>query len=186
LGERLYEGCNQAFILKFDSNTVIHKTQNIAQSSSNDKTKNNTKPQTIEQILAQNNKSAKQVNGKLNDKTKNNIKPLTIEQILAQNKLAEQVNGKESDTIEEEEEEVVCRGKEACKEYIKNFLAAIPIRQLQTDMATNNITFSLHQRLQIEFHYTQLLPSCLSTTSEVEATMAAAETLALAINEIST
>ncbi|WJX79604.1 hypothetical protein P8452_62712 [Trifolium repens] len=186
LGERLYEGCNQAYILKFDSNTVIHKTQNAAQSSSNDKTKNNTKPQTIEQILAQNNKPAKQVNGKSNDETKNNIKPLTIEQILAQNKLAEQVNNKESDSIEEEEEEVVCRGKEACKEYIKNFLAAIPIRQLQTDMATNNITFSLHQRLQIEFHYTQLLPSCLSTTSEVEATMAAAETLALAINEIST
>ncbi|XP_045794354.1 uncharacterized protein LOC123889176, partial [Trifolium pratense] len=150
LGERLYEGCNQAYILKFDSNTVIHKTQNFVQSSSNDKTKNNTKPQT-------------------------------------NNKPAEQVNGNESDSIEEQEEEdVVCRGKEACKEYIKNFLAAIPIRQLQADIGTNNGTFSPHQRLQIEFHYTQLLPSCLSTTSEMEATMAAAETLALAINEIST
>ncbi|GAU17523.1 hypothetical protein TSUD_340670 [Trifolium subterraneum] len=188
LGERLYEGCNQAYILKFDSNTVIHRTQNVApsSSSSNDKAKNNTKPQTIEQILPQNKKPAKQVNDKLNDKANNNMKPLTIEQILAQNKAAEQVSGNESDSIEEKKEEIVCRGREACKEYIKNFLAAIPIRQLQVDMATNNGTFSLHQRLQIEFHYTQLLPSCISTTSEVEATMAAAETLALAINEIST
>ncbi|KAF2287434.1 hypothetical protein GH714_039889 [Hevea brasiliensis] len=33
LGERLYEGCNQAYILKFDSNTVIRKLPNVAQPS---------------------------------------------------------------------------------------------------------------------------------------------------------
>ena len=29
LGERLYEGCNQAYILKFDSSTVINKLKNV-------------------------------------------------------------------------------------------------------------------------------------------------------------
>ncbi|KAJ0088398.1 hypothetical protein Patl1_32753 [Pistacia atlantica] len=33
LGERLYEGCNQAYILKFDCNSVIHKLPNVAQST---------------------------------------------------------------------------------------------------------------------------------------------------------
>ncbi|KAG5239506.1 Origin recognition complex [Salix suchowensis] len=32
------------------------------------------------------------------------------------------------------EEEIVCKGKESCKEYIKSFLAAIPIRGLQADI----------------------------------------------------
>ena len=153
LGERLYEGCNQAYILKFDSNTVIHKTQDIAQSS-NDKTSRDRR--TIAQFLG------------------HNTKP------------SQQANDKEGDSTDGQEEEVVCRGKEACREYIKSFLAAIPIRELQTDIK-NNISYSPHQRLQIEFHYTQLLQSCLSATPEVEATMAAAETtLALAITDNST
>ncbi|CAK8532873.1 unnamed protein product [Lathyrus sativus] len=180
LGERLYEGCNQAYILKFDSNTVIHKTQNVAQSSSDNKTTGGDR-QTVAQVFERNNKSEQQVN-----------------------------NGNEVDSIvEQEDNEVVCRGKEACKEYIKSFLAAIPIRELQVDITKNNITFSPHQRLQIELHYTQLLQSCLSTpvaeatvaaaetpvaeatvgaaeTPVAEATVAAADTLALAINEIST
>ncbi|XP_058738958.1 uncharacterized protein LOC131610907 [Vicia villosa] len=160
LGERLYEGCNQAYILKFDGNTVIHKTQNAAPSSSNNKTTSGDR-QTVAQVFERNNKPEEQVN-----------------------------NSNEDDSIaEQEDDKVVCRGKEACKEYIKSFLAAIPIRELQADI-TKNISFSPHQRLQIEFHYTQLLQSCLSTTpaaeAEAEATVAAAETLALAINEIST
>ncbi|XP_004303395.1 PREDICTED: uncharacterized protein LOC101301406 [Fragaria vesca subsp. vesca] len=99
LGERLYEGCDQAYILKFDSNTAIYRKQNVAESS--------------------------------DDKT--------------------------------EEEELVCRGKEACKEYIKSFLAAIPIRELQADIKKGLISSApLHQRLQIEFNFTQfskLLPT---------------------------
>ncbi|KAL5060397.1 hypothetical protein RYX36_032001 [Vicia faba] len=162
LGERLYEGCNQAYILKFDSNTIIHKTQNVPQSSSNTKTTGGDR-QTVAQVFERNNKPEQQPN-----------------------------NGNEVDSIaEQEDDKVVCRGKEACKEYIKSFLAAIPIRELLADI-TKNITFSPHQRLQIEFHYTQLLQSCLSATpaleaeAEAEATVAPAETLALAINEIST
>lgn len=93
LGERLYEGCDRAYILKFDRSTAILRTQNQKD--------NKTNP-----------------------------------------------NG---------EEELVCTGKESCKEYIKSFLAAIPIMELQADMK-KGLTSStpLHHRLQIEFHYTEV------------------------------
>lgn len=95
LGERLYEGCDRAYILKFDRSTTIHRTQNP--------------------------------NGEEGGK------PATIAA----------------------KEELVCSGKESCKEYINTFLAAIPITELQADMK-KGLTSStpLHRRLQIEFHYT--------------------------------
>ncbi|CAH8356767.1 unnamed protein product [Eruca vesicaria subsp. sativa] len=93
LGERLYEGCDQAYILKFDDKTVIHKN----------------------------------------------------------------VQAEESESEPVSEPEVVCRGKESCKEYIKSFLAAIPIRELQEDIKKGLAsTVPVHQRLQIEFHYTEM------------------------------
>ncbi|KAH6806201.1 structural maintenance of chromosomes flexible hinge domain protein [Perilla frutescens var. frutescens] len=95
LGERLHEGCNQAYILKFDRNTAIYNLRHANQSTEE--------------------KSA-----------------------------------------------------ESCKEYIKSFLAAIPIRELEADIK-KGLTMStpLHQRLQIEFHYTRLLQSAsISHTTE--------------------
>ncbi|KAK1263161.1 hypothetical protein QJS04_geneDACA009382 [Acorus gramineus] len=89
LGERLYEGCNEAFILKFDDNTTINRVTDD----------------------------------------------------------------------DEKLEEVLCRGKESCKGYIKSFLAAIPIRELEADIKKGRAgSTHLHQRLQIEFHYTKLVP----------------------------
>ncbi|KZV36424.1 hypothetical protein F511_22179 [Dorcoceras hygrometricum] len=93
LGERLYEGCNQAYILKFDKNTTICK-QPIACQSPEDKPKNSTEASREEKS--------------------------SIES--------------EEQMTSEQETEVVCRGKEACKEYIKSFLAAIPIRELEADI----------------------------------------------------
>ncbi|KAF7818872.1 uncharacterized protein G2W53_024327 [Senna tora] len=145
LGERLYEGCNQAYILKFDNSTVIYKMQDAAQSS-DEKEKPGTERQTVAAVLEQN-------------------------------------NGKELKS--EEEEEVVCKGKEACKEYIKSFLAAIPIRELLADVKKGLASSStpLHHRLQIEFNYTQLsLQSHFVTPVAQEAP----ETLALAVTEAST
>ncbi|KAH0943884.1 hypothetical protein HID58_003521 [Brassica napus] len=99
LGERLYEGCDQAYILKFDDKTVIHKN----------------------------------------------------------------LQEEESESVSEPE--VVCSGKESCKEYIKSFLAAIPIRELQEDIKKGLAsTAPVHQRLQIEFHYTKM-----STSTDVVA-----------------
>ncbi|GMH07862.1 hypothetical protein Nepgr_009702 [Nepenthes gracilis] len=62
--------------------------------------------------------------------------------------------------VEVAEEMLVCRGKNSCKEYIKSFLAAIPIRVLLADIkrGLTASTNTLHQRLQIEFHHTQLSP----------------------------
>ncbi|KAH6802828.1 structural maintenance of chromosomes flexible hinge domain protein [Perilla frutescens var. frutescens] len=87
LGERLHEGCNQAYILKFDRNTTIYNLRHANQSTEE-------------------------------------------------------------------------KSSESCKEYIKSFLAAIPIRELEADIK-KGLTMStpLHQRLQIEFHYTRLLQS---------------------------
>ncbi|KAI9090754.1 hypothetical protein K1719_028607 [Acacia pycnantha] len=159
LGERLYEGCDQAYILKFDSGTVIYKVQDAAQASEE---KPGSERQTVAAVLEwDNNEQAQQVNGK-------EVVPL----VEAEEKLKSA-----------EEEEVACKGKEACKEYIKSFLAAIPIRELQADVKKGLASSApLHQRLQIEFNYTQLLKSTFATPVAGEAS----DSLALAVTEVST
>ncbi|KAE9585340.1 hypothetical protein Lal_00018304 [Lupinus albus] len=175
LGERLYEGCNQAYILKFDSDTVIHKMQDVQ--SSDDKT--TAEQQTVASVLERDDRQ--------------------ITPVLERNdKQMQQIPGKEVNSVmepeeqlkREEEDEVVCRGKESCKEYIKSFLAAIPIRQLQADVKKGLISSTpLHHRLQIEFNYTELSMdvseslalAVTETTPVVEASMASSETLALAL-----
>ncbi|KAK4281742.1 hypothetical protein QN277_013200 [Acacia crassicarpa] len=159
LGERLYEGCNQAYILKFDCSTVIYKVQDAAQASEE---KPGGERQTVAAVLEwDNNEQAQQVNGK-------EVVPV----VEAEEKLKSA-----------EEEEVACRGKEACKEYIKSFLAAIPIRELQADVKKGLASSApLHQRLQIEFNYTQLLKSTFATPVAGEAS----DSLALAVTEVST
>ncbi|KAM3232175.1 hypothetical protein P3L10_017534 [Capsicum annuum] len=63
---------------------------------------------------------------------------------------------------------IIYRGKEACKEYIKSFLEAIPIRELQVDVKKGLMASTpLHQRLQIEFHYTMsFVPKFEESSSE--------------------
>ncbi|KAK9016438.1 hypothetical protein V6N11_078938 [Hibiscus sabdariffa] len=136
LGERLYEGCDQAYILKFDSNTVIHKLPNTVQSSDD-------KPTGDEKITT----------------ATTELKISQVQQ--AKGKEDGSVVGSEVTKPEESIEiensgEVVCRGKDSCKEYIKSFLAAIPIRELQADIKKGLMASTpLHHRLQIEFHYTE-------------------------------
>ncbi|KAK7343962.1 hypothetical protein VNO77_13113 [Canavalia gladiata] len=112
LGERLHEGCNQAYILKFDTSTIIEKVS-----------KEN-------QALESNGSEENVVDGAF---------------IVTPN----EGNDRREDNV--------CRGKESCKEYIKSFLAAIPIRELQADVKKGlKASMPLHHRLQIEFHYTHL------------------------------
>uniref|UniRef100_A0A0E0G9H3 C2 NT-type domain-containing protein n=1 Tax=Oryza nivara TaxID=4536 RepID=A0A0E0G9H3_ORYNI len=116
LGERLYEGCSQAYILKFDDNTTIHK------------------------VPAEKKEANPDSSGRLKDSSDSSS--------------TDQDSG--TDT---EECELVSKGKESCKEYIKSFLAAIPIRELQADIKKGIIASTpLHHRLQIEFHYTESCP----------------------------
>ncbi|KAL3536011.1 hypothetical protein ACH5RR_004472 [Cinchona calisaya] len=130
LGERLHEGCNQAYILKFDSNTAIYKLPNTAQSSQ----EQSVGDPPIVAAAEPKNSDSHQVSSK------------------------EEVSSENSEPMKsEEEEELVCRGKESCKEYIKSFLAAIPISELQADIKKGLIKSTpLHHRLQIEFHFTHL------------------------------
>ncbi|KAK0584817.1 hypothetical protein LWI29_019172 [Acer saccharum] len=138
LGERLYEGCDQAYILKFDSNSVIHKLPNVPQSTDEKSTGD-------QQIVAATVEPKSQPAQQVNIKEESSAAGVLIA------KPEEPTNG-------EEVEEVVCQGKESCKEYIKSFLAAIPIRELQADIKKGLMASTpLHHRLQIEFHYTQLL-----------------------------
>uniref|UniRef100_A0A6M2EWY5 C2 NT-type domain-containing protein n=1 Tax=Populus davidiana TaxID=266767 RepID=A0A6M2EWY5_9ROSI len=141
LGERLYEGCNQAYILKFDSNTIIHKLPTAVESS-DEKTMGD--QQTVPAVLEP--KDQHQVNLKeeaastLGTLVTKHEEPITSEEPLKS----------------EEEGEVMCQGKDSCKAYIKSFLAAIPIRELQADIKKGLMTSKpLHHRLQIELHYTQ-------------------------------
>lgn len=98
LGERLCEGGNQAYILKFDEAAVIRRISDRKSSEG---------------------------------------------------------EGEESEGAIDGES-VVCRGKESCKEYIKSFLAAIPIRELEDDIKKGFMASTpLHRRLQIEFHYAE-------------------------------
>lgn len=114
LGERLYEGCNQAYVLKFDKDAEIQRLLPV----------------------------------KDNNADIGNQKP------GGKNKSEQPERSIESD--QQEEEVVVCRGKESCREYIKSFLAAIPIQQVKADMKKGLVS-SLHHRLQIELHYTRHL-----------------------------
>lgn len=112
LGERLFEGCQQAYVLKFDENSTIERIRSQPTSEKAEKTD----LQAVKSESASPDKSSR----------------------------------------DEEEMMVVCKGRESCKEYIKSFLAAIPIRELQADMkkGLRASTAPLHHRLQIEFNYT--------------------------------
>uniref|UniRef100_A0A453LQ34 C2 NT-type domain-containing protein n=1 Tax=Aegilops tauschii subsp. strangulata TaxID=200361 RepID=A0A453LQ34_AEGTS len=119
LGERFYEGCSQAYILKFDDTTMIHKVsgEKKAQPSPDS-------------------------SGPLKGSS------------------ASSSSGQDSEDDDAEENVLVSKGKESCKEYIKSFLAAIPIRELQGDIKRGTVASTpLHHRLQIEFHYTEAVPA---------------------------
>ncbi|CAL9114379.1 unnamed protein product [Musa acuminata var. zebrina] len=99
-GERLFEGCNQAYILKFDSKSMIYKRSVEAGDS---------------------------------DECRQDVR---------------QGGGAYTDG------EAVCEGVICCREYIKGFLAALPLRELQQDVNRGVMEEAvLHRHLQIEFHY---------------------------------
>ena len=146
LGERLYEGCDQAYILKFGRDTKLYKLSSVTQPSDE---KPGGDQQMVTAAIEPKNRPAQQVNPQ--------------ESSVA----GPVVTKPEESTADEEEAEVVCQGKESCKEYIKNFLAAIPIRELQADIKKGLMASTpLHRRLQIEFHYTQLLQPAQPETED--------------------
>lgn len=125
LGERLYEGCNQAFILKFDRDSIIHQIASQTQKSDNKPAEGN-KPEQSEKKEG----------------------PVSKEVVASNDDAGKKV----------EEPNVVSEGKESCKEFIKSFLAEIPIREMLLDLKRGLMASTpLHHRLQIEFHYTKCM-----------------------------
>lgn len=87
-------------------------------------------------------------------------------------------------TVANNERDFVCKGKESCKEYIKSFLAAIPIRELQADLKKGLMGAStpvVHHRLQIEFHHTECVRDPRPWGSEVSLFEASTETMAITV-----
>ncbi|KAK8535230.1 hypothetical protein V6N13_081368 [Hibiscus sabdariffa] len=97
LGERLFEGCKQAYMMKFDDSSLMY---------------------------------------------------------------GKKVGESEEDGM------LICSGKECCREYIKRFLAAITVEELEEEEKKGKVsTFSPHRRLQIDFHYTSATSSSSMATS---------------------
>lgn len=142
LGERLYEGCNQAYVLKFDRNTKIVRLPANSQPADE-------KP-AVDQPMVEN--GSEQRNGPTDE-------------------------SKAEELVKSEEEELVCQGKEVCKDYIKNFLAALPVRELLADVKKGLLSSPPLHRLQVEFHYTQFLSPPLA-----EASSSAAEVVSTTTN----
>lgn len=60
--ERLYEGCNQAYILKFDRNTAIYKMPDVPNPSDENTTV--IEQQTVRDVLENNDRQVQQINSK--------------------------------------------------------------------------------------------------------------------------
>ncbi|KAJ0044429.1 hypothetical protein Pint_05764 [Pistacia integerrima] len=188
LGERLYEGCNQAYVLKFDKDTTIQRlpkeTKPSGEKSASGKAQGNSSKET----KPSGEKSASdKAQGSSSKETKPSGEKSAIDK--AQGSSSKETSAQETQIVSQnesqttEEEEIVCRGKESCKEYIKSFLAAVPLRELQADIKKGLMASTpLHHRLQIEFHYTNLLQPVVEFSANKEATAnAPAMEIALAV-----
>ncbi|KAK2392129.1 hypothetical protein QL285_065522 [Trifolium repens] len=114
LGERLFEGCQRAFALKFDDSCVMYGKKDLVDEEVNSTLKEN--------------------------------------------------GGVKSNLKGEESLEIVCRGKECCKEFIKQFLAAISVRELEKEEKKWCVSNPyLHRQLQIDFHFSTPLSSSTSS-----------------------
>ncbi|KAL7258364.1 hypothetical protein ACSBR1_004481 [Camellia fascicularis] len=76
---------------------------------------------------------------------------------------------KEAVSSDQASEDEICSGKECCREFMNRFLAAIPLRELESEENKEPVSyFALHQRLQIEFNFTTSLS--LSSSSPASST----------------
>lgn len=184
-GERLYEGCNQAYILKFDKDSVIyrHKTSpsthtdgersvessplSTKEGHCNAQENGSHKEVTCEEIKPCKEKNMKNQEENNHDKIKNflakeaawNGKQSSKEVTSSSEEITFEENKASSNEEidqrdQEEKKEMISEGMECMREYIKGFLASLPVRQLKMEMRMGSVReHTIHQRLQIEFHY---------------------------------
>ncbi|KAK9691618.1 hypothetical protein RND81_09G208400 [Saponaria officinalis] len=150
LGERLFEGNNQAFVLKFDMDTVIERVP--------------------DQTPTKDEKDTDGKSGSSTEKTAGN-KPMDEKSGSASPVQVSEIISAQGSKEGEEDDKLVVRGKECCKEYITSFLAAIPLRELQVDMKKGLMSSTpLHHRLQIEFNYTSQIVTKLDDKTDADMT----------------
>ncbi|KAH7404920.1 hypothetical protein KP509_15G049400 [Ceratopteris richardii] len=139
LGERLYEGCNQAYIIRFDKDAKLCHLP-FEQSEGPQRSKR------FECPMAESQRSQEHL-----------MHPNIM---VKRPQNTPEVKGHKGCT--ESEPQVgndggVYEGREACKFFLKEFFAAVPLRELQVDLKKGLLgKLPLHQRLQIEFHFMTL------------------------------
>lgn len=149
LGERLYEGCHQAYILCFDKETSlchVPKSEEVAeQDSCGPSSSSSETPSSTSLAAPTSSPSSPQLN--------------PAQQSAPQADPNNQANEAELTALDHlnAESSIAYTGKDACKQFLKGFFAALPLRELQIDIKKGLMgKVPLHQRLQIEFHFTSL------------------------------
>ena len=132
LGERLYEGCSQAYILQFDAETSLGPAPPIDLEPAI-----SSQPETSASVVLE---SLALVKVAENEQTTQAGDGVCTSEICTDIVLTNDVGPS---------------GGSSCCEFIKEFFAALPLRELQSDIKRGLLgKVPLHQRLQIEFHYT--------------------------------
>ncbi|KAI5067085.1 hypothetical protein GOP47_0017613 [Adiantum capillus-veneris] len=138
LGERLYEGCDQAYIIRFDKEAKLCHVP-VEQIEGEEKAKGYECPVTELESLETTSPEASVLQKQQN-----------TPEVMGEEGCVKSVTASGSN-------EPVYEGKEACKCFLKEFFAAVPLRELQVDLKKGLLgTLPLHQRLQIEFHFMSL------------------------------
>ncbi|KAJ3684041.1 hypothetical protein LUZ61_013205 [Rhynchospora tenuis] len=162
-GERLFEGCNQAYILRFDKNSVILRDKIGSTDMDGEGSVGSSDELKEGNCSAQENgsdRAATSEETEVHCNLANEVdctKELTAAKEINSEEKSSSNKGIERDQEEKKEascKEVISEGIDSCREYIKGFLASLPVRQLQMEMRLGSIReHTIHRRLQIEFHY---------------------------------
>lgn len=140
LGERLQEGGEQAYILQFDAQTSLGPAPTLKPEDS--------------KIASQPETAAAEVSDSLalvKVGTDSDPTPPASDTVASSSETPME--------LVVSTEKVQNGGKAICRQFVKEFFAALPLRELQSDIKRGLLgKVPLHQRLQIEFHYTAYRP----------------------------
>lgn len=143
LGERLYEGCKQAYILCFDKETCLSHELKSDKMVDGKKSPIKTPPSSPSSART----------GSVVPTASTSTQP--PDEIIGTSNQHGTPRGDDIDPQERDSNKIEYKGRDACKQFIKGFFAALPLKQLHMDIKQGLLgTSPLHQRLQIEFHRT--------------------------------
>ncbi|KAJ7548626.1 hypothetical protein O6H91_07G020000 [Diphasiastrum complanatum] len=159
LGERLYECCNQAFIVKFDELTYLRHI--FAGDPQHNPVPENKPTATVSHnsidTVKETDHCAPASLPKEQPILNTTEIEIEIEKPNMKDTLTDPIPSEKSKPMGSSEGQAfLYSGKNACREFIRGFLAALPLRELQNDLKKGVQDKNyLHRRLQIEFHFTR-------------------------------